>query len=313
MSAASGIVGMGPLNVIETATEGAARIAVVGNRCFRCMSSDRLSRGCELSSMIIAVGALATIILASLHVAPVSNETFLFCSVIMVLGGVCAYALHRNIELGGYEKQNADFAQQNNVLKLSIDRSRALTDEQAKNLDELRGQVGDFQRQNEILSKSIEEQARQLAELGGQVDHFRMENTRLETSLSKMERVQSVLQGTVQTLSTSAEASEAYIRKEEELQRVSEQLTIRQESLTKEEERLLAKLDQDVARVEAALAVKKERVSSLVLRVIPLSFTLVHLARILRYIKGQNPALLEDAKLEAKRLHQAEMARWSPI
>ncbi len=87
-----------------------------------CYHSNTCSRVSQVVSAVFAGLALLSVVLMSTGIAPISPETYGFCIVVFLLGAQNALSLQKNIELGGYDKQNKLYKVQNDLLKVEIDR-----------------------------------------------------------------------------------------------------------------------------------------------------------------------------------------------
>ncbi len=144
-------------------------LVAVKKKCCSCFSDDKFSRASQVVSVAIAVSALAAIILMSLHLAPLTTETYAFCVVLIIVCSQNAYSLQRNIELGGYEKQNTIFARNNLALAAKIDEldpiarslsvslltAKELNDQQVVQIQSLQSTLLQFQDENNKLMGAV--------------------------------------------------------------------------------------------------------------------------------------------------------------
>jgi hypothetical protein len=142
--------------------------------------SNTFLRANQVVAVAIAVCSIASIILMSLHIAPMSSETYAFSIVLAVVCIQNFFVIRRNIELGSFEKQNGIYKAQNERLKQSV-----------KDLSQT---VEGLQRVSSDLEKNVrdsrlitERQNEQIQRLQKDIEAFASENSKLIESNARYE------------------------------------------------------------------------------------------------------------------------------
>jgi chromosome segregation ATPase len=314
--------------LLSTVVEGPVAAAEKG--CCGWMRGDRFLQASQVASTIFSVGSVAAIIMMSLNVAPMSGGTYAFCAVVALLGGQNAWGLQRVKELGGYERQNALYAQQNDllgrqvtILSGEVDRLAPLAVRFEASAKALEDELGGFRGENarlkgsldrltplaqgfEVSAKALEEELGGLRgeneRLKGIVDEARVELTRLQETATTLDEV-------AKKFRISTDIARTYFDAEKELQAKQAEITHRLEDLAKREEELLAHLSRDVTRLEAIIKEKQKRCNTLAKRVLPLSLQVSRLSNMITFIQANSKELFEAAKADAKRLRIEQFAR----
>ncbi len=282
------------MSVAATIIEGIVEVPKGATSYCDFFKGDLFNRGSQVATIAFAVGAIAYLIFGSIQADP---KVYGLCIVIALISLQNAWSLQRVIELGGYERQNARLERRVEALSEKVN-------EFAIEITRMHGEVTRFEVENARLEETR-------AELAADVGRFTTENSALHqtrneltTEVDRLKSVQVALQGVVTSLSGSADATELYIKKEQELHARHQELLAREEALQKEEEELLKRLARDVGRLEDIVRSRNNVCIALIRRVIPLHIIANNLADRMSFIREKNPELVEEARLaiRARRL-----------
>jgi hypothetical protein len=196
----------------------------------------------QVVSVAILICSIATVILMSVHIAPMSSETYAFCIVLAFISLQNVFIIKRNIELSGYEKQNQLYKEQNDRFKLSIE---------ALNQD-----VGSIRKASSEMESSLKlsnelnlRQKEHIKKMAADLDRFSVENSKLRES---NQRYMSLLSQFENSLKTFSESGAALTRAEE---RFEESLKVSLEMLRqyKDNEEVLKDQVSKLTNVQKAL------------------------------------------------------------